>query len=205
MSDNLGATTETLPEGQPEATKTPVTPTIETLDAATQELISKLVESETDKRITKAVQTNQTNLQKEYEAKLEVDRKALETQKLQQDGQFKELSDQYKSELDALKAENAIKELNVQTATSLAEKELSDLIPVFGRDHSTLEARIETAESIAEIIRAKVEAEVSERLNTKSPNQSTKRQDSKLSLPEQIAAAEAKGDWSTSLALKKQM
>jgi len=160
-------------------------------------------ESEVDRIVSKAIKTREENLLAENQANVEKLQAEAEEKRLTEAGKHQELAENYKGELEAMKAAQAAAELKASTAEMLTEKKLPDLAKVFEMDLSTVEGRATAADFLSEQIEASVETRIRERLATPAPPKGTPPPPTG-DLSAQIKAAEAAGEWDKSLALKHQ-
>ncbi len=125
----------------------------------------KFTQSDLDRAIAKALQTRESKLRAEWEAKTKAEREAAERKRLEEEKNYQTLYEKAEAERKAL-------ELRSQTARVLAEKGLASLEPVFSADLSTLEGRTAAADSVKQLIDEEVEKRVNERLKTPAPPKS---------------------------------
>ena len=91
----------------------------------TQEELDKLLQSETDRRVTEALKTSRAKWEKEYKEKLEKEKKEAERlSKLSADEREKELLKQKEQELAEKEQAIRMKELHLYTIEILSEENL---------------------------------------------------------------------------------
>ena len=91
----------------------------------TQEELDKLLQSETDRRVTEALKTSRAKWEKEYKEKLEKEKKEAERlSKLSADEREKELLKQKEEELAEKEKAIRLKELHLDTIEILSEENL---------------------------------------------------------------------------------
>lgn len=91
----------------------------------TQEELDKLLQSETDRRVTEALKTSRAKWEKEYKEKLEKEKKEAERlSKLSADEREKEILKQKEEELEEKEQAIRLRELQLDTIEILAEENL---------------------------------------------------------------------------------
>jgi len=148
---------------------------VEEPKAFSKEELEKLIQSETDRRISQARDTiyskAKSDLEKEYMAK----QKEIEKQSFIEQHKYKELSELRQSELDSLRAEVAHKEKIAIVTQKLSEKNMGEYAKFFIADSSPLEQVLERIEEFERInsskIQNKVQDTVKEKLTSSPPNQ----------------------------------
>ena len=195
---------------QTDATEQPVqTPETETQNtdtgvAMTPE-IEKLVQSLSDRAVTKALETQRKRLERETEERLLAEKKAHEEARLAEQGKYKELAEAREAELSAMRAEAAAKELKAKTVSILADRNLHELQPIFDADLSTIEGRTTAIEAMQKAVEDAVEARVNERLRTPGAPRGAVKSIATGSLSEQLIAAQRAGDWTRVAAVNNQI
>jgi len=139
----------------------------------TQEGLDKILQIETDKRVTQALKTAEQRWEKEYNEKLKDERREAERlAKLSDEERQKELDEKYKNELSIREKELNRKEMKLEAINILSEKKL----PVKFADILIGETAEETQKKINDFQKAfrdEVEAEVNVRLKGVVPKGGT--------------------------------
>lgn len=171
MEDNnnatVGADVNNVPQGQQTENKVE-----EKLTLTTDELQSRL-QTESDKRVSEALKTAKGKWEKEYEQKIQFERKEAERlAKLSEDERSKELDNKYKNELSKRENDLLKKEMKLEAVNILSNKKL----PVSFADMVIGENADDTHERITSFEKAfkeAVEGEVNIRLRGSKPQTGT--------------------------------
>lgn len=139
--------------------------------------LDKLIQAETDRRISQAHDTIRSKVKSDLEKEYQAKQREVEKQSLIEQHKYKELSELKQSELDSLKAEISHKEKIAVVTQKLSEKNMGEYAKFFIADSSPLEQVLERIEEFEKIntskIQSKVENTVKEKLNNSPPNQQT--------------------------------
>ena len=154
-----------------------------------------------DQRANQAAETVRKSEAEKHKAELEKAEKKAEVAKLAEDGKHQEIAESYKAELDSIRAEKSAAELKAATAELLTEKKLGDVSGFFDGDLNTIEGRTAAVDVIAKYVAGLVDSGVNDRLTTPSPLAPSPTP-AAGDLNSQIAEAERKGDFGTSMRLK---
>ena len=158
---------QTPSEGAPEL-ETP------TSKVYTQEEVTKLLQSETDKRVTSALQKVESRWEEKVNDLLSQKEQDIQNAKLAEEGKFKELFEQKQAELDSIKASADRDKVRAETNRILAEKNLGDLSFLFDGDTTTVEGRSKTIDMLNDKIEGLVSERVLDKLNNKAPAKGAK-------------------------------
>lgn len=112
-------------------------------------------QADLDRAITKAISTREQKLRSE----LDQQKSELEKKQLVEQEKYRELYEQAESERRQY-------QLQQETASTLSEMNLPNLLPVFSQDHGSIEGRVETAKTIKALIDAEVDRRVADRIKT---------------------------------------
>lgn len=139
----------------------------------TKEEVDKMLQSETDRRVTKALQTAQQKWEQEYAAKLEAEKS--EAEKLAKMSEEERFKAELAKEREAFEAERQAfqrMQLEAQAVKELSNEGLStDLAQfVMADDAETIQANIATFKGL---FQQAIEKAVDERLRGKTPSAST--------------------------------
>lgn len=139
----------------------------------TQTELNAKLQAEADKRVTEALKTAKTNWQKEYEQKIQQERKEAERlAKLSEEERQKELDEKYKNELSKREKDIFKKEMKLEAVNILSNKKL----PVSFADMVIGESAEDTHERIGVFEKAfkeAVESEVNTRIKGSRPSTGT--------------------------------
>ena len=128
--------------------------------------LEKRIQSETDRRLTGALQTAQEKWEATATAKREEEEKAREQQRLAEEGEFKKLSEDRLAELDTLKAEKAAIEFRGDATKALTKMGMPEFIePLLNPRKSVKEVEVAAAQ-LSELVDKMGAAEVAKRLDT---------------------------------------
>lgn len=105
-------------------------------------------------------------MQREFQERLEGEKKRLDEERLREQGEFKRLFEERDAELQALKAQQAAEKFRADALQVLAEQQLTDLGDVLLAPVDSIGTLKKQADAIKKIIEARVEAEVEKRLDT---------------------------------------
>lgn len=134
----------------------------------TQEELEKILQTESDRRISKALETSKAKWKTEYEAKLEAEKQeAAKLAKLSEAEKQKALLDKQQNELSEKEKQIALREMKLETVKILSEKGLPvsfvDLLTT--GDADSTKANIDTFDTA---FKAALEVAVNERLKSSS-------------------------------------
>ncbi len=132
----------------------------------TQEEFDQLVQSETDKRVSQAIQTVKEKADKEKAVAVEAERKKLADQKLRDEGQYQELSVKLQGELDEKKAQEDARAFTEESKAALAEIDCSAFADILVSPKNTVADVRRAGEDLKKRFEDAVEIEVDRRLET---------------------------------------
>jgi len=136
-----------------------------------KEDVDRLVQSESDRRVTAALQTYEKRLRAELDAELERKNEEFESARLKEQGRYQELFERSQAELEGLKAEVAAKDFRNRATAALVERGVPELAEILLGDLASPEAVAQAGDALAGLIEGKVAAAVAERLQTGAPVQ----------------------------------